>query len=86
MNRTELKAAIAALNEKQMQENRQNCTALLAIQKKRDGIVRSADDTMREEKMQENIRHREASLAIEAERQQLFYDYKAQKSDNKEQE
>ena len=69
-----------------MQENRQNCTALLAIQKKRDGIVRSADDTMREEKMQENIRHREASLAIEAERQQLFHDYKAQKSDNKEQE
>lgn len=82
MDRTELKAAMSELNERQNRENRVNADNFLAIQKKRDEIVRNADDTMRVEKMQENIRHKEAIAAIEYERQQLFADYKMAKNAN----
>lgn len=83
MNRIQLKIALVELSERQNQENRLNADNNLAIQKKRDEIVRNADDTMRVEKMQENIRHKEAVSSIEMERQQLFADYKMDKAENK---
>ncbi len=83
MNRIQLKVALVELNERQNQENRLNADNNLAIQKKRDEIVRNADDTMRVEKMQENIRHKEAISDIEMERQQLFADYKMGKTESK---
>lgn len=83
MNRIQLKVALVELSERQNQENRLNADNNLAIQKKRDEIVRNADDTMRVEKMQENIRHKEAISDIEMERQQIFADYKMGKAENK---
>lgn len=81
MDRTELRVALDKLNERQNKENRVNADNYLAIQKKRNDIVRSADDALQTEKMQENIRHKEVMAAIEYERQQLFADYKMSKSE-----
>ena len=76
MDRTELRAAINALAERQDRENRMNAEKILAIQMKRDNIVRNADDDLKTAKTMERLRHKEACNAIERERQQLFADYK----------
>lgn len=78
MTREDLKKALKELNERRNNEIKQNAYNLHEIQKKRNEVVRNADDVMRVKNMQESIRHKNINSNIEQERQQLFADYKSQ--------